>query len=410
MISVLDPQPNTVINTSRPAVQVHPLLRGGSFLWGGFEATNCLRSDGVRLDLLRSTEHDRRCDEDYLLLKELFGVNTVRESLSWAHIEERRGTRDFARFESMMRSAEKRNINQIWALTHFGFPDWVGDIVSDVDEFSKRFAEYAVHATSIIRKYQGGDVWITPLNEGSFLSWIAGDEATWMPFLRGRGLALKIALCRACVAAIRAMRQEYPQVRFMHTDPLMYRVPRDPCDQKAAELAEGFHDARFEWLDMLMGFKFPELGGCPECVDVVALNYYSHNQQEVVADATRPSGYHFVRIPLEDETRVPLSTLLTEVYERYGKDLVIGEFGHYIETHPFYRDQRVLFCDSVFDGMFDAAMKGVPIRGACHYPVIDYQDWFDGFMHYSGMLDERRRPYAELRHSLVENTQRFISA
>jgi hypothetical protein len=230
-----------------------------------------------------------------------------------------------------------------------------------------------------------------------------------MPFLRGRGLELKVALFRACIAGLKAMRQECRRVKFMHTDPLMYRIARSPCDPRAVEWVTIFNQGKYEWLDMLMGRKFPELGGCSDNVDAIALNYYSHNQQDVCPCSNTPSGYHAERMPLDDHRRVPLSALLKEVYQRYGKDLVIGEFGHYIETEPFYRDQRIQFCKSVWDGIAEAASNGIPIRGACHYPVVDYEDWFAGFMHYSGIFDQHRRAYTELVESLVQNARRFIT-
>jgi len=196
-------------------------------------------------------------------------------------------------------------MKQIWGLTHFGFPDWLGDIVSNVQEFACRFADYAVHALQVIEKHQeDGDIWIIPFNEVSFLAWIAGDEGTWMPFLRGRGLEFKLALYRACIAGLAAMRQECRRVKFMHTDPLMYRIARNPSDPRALEWVEIFNQGKYEWFDMLIGRSLPELGGCSDHIDAIALNYYPHNQQDVFPCSDSPSGYRAERMPLRDHRRV----------------------------------------------------------------------------------------------------------
>jgi len=68
-----------------------------SFLQAGFECSTHKRSNGERLDLIRSTKHDVFPAEDYASLRD-FGILTVREGLRWYLIEHIPGKLDFVRF------------------------------------------------------------------------------------------------------------------------------------------------------------------------------------------------------------------------------------------------------------------------------------------------------------------------
>jgi hypothetical protein len=53
-----------------------------SFFMGGFECSSHRRSDGLRLDLIRSTGHEGHVLSDYRACAEL-GLRTVRDGLRW---------------------------------------------------------------------------------------------------------------------------------------------------------------------------------------------------------------------------------------------------------------------------------------------------------------------------------------
>ena len=61
-----------------------------SFFMAGFECSSHRRRDGVRLDLIRATGHDRHVLRDYRLCKEL-GFRTFRDGLRWHLIEKSPG-------------------------------------------------------------------------------------------------------------------------------------------------------------------------------------------------------------------------------------------------------------------------------------------------------------------------------
>jgi hypothetical protein len=53
-----------------------------SFFMAGFECSSHRRRDGVRLDLIRATGHDRHVLEDYRLCRQA-GLRTLRDGLRW---------------------------------------------------------------------------------------------------------------------------------------------------------------------------------------------------------------------------------------------------------------------------------------------------------------------------------------
>ena len=57
-----------------------------SFLQAGFECSSHRRKDGVRLDLIRATSHDKHVVQDYSACAEL-GFRTLRDGLRWHLIE-----------------------------------------------------------------------------------------------------------------------------------------------------------------------------------------------------------------------------------------------------------------------------------------------------------------------------------
>ena len=56
--------------------------RFASFFQAGFECSSHRRRDGVRLDLIRATSHDKHVLRDYRLCKD-YGFATVRDGLRW---------------------------------------------------------------------------------------------------------------------------------------------------------------------------------------------------------------------------------------------------------------------------------------------------------------------------------------
>jgi hypothetical protein len=139
----------------------------------------------------------------------------------------------------------------------------------------------------------------------------------------------------------------------------------------------------------------PELGGKPEYLDIVGVNFYSHNQWYL----NGPTIWQ------GDPLYRPLRDILGETYRRYQRPLFIAETGA-------EGARRVPWLRYVCDEAAAALADGVPLGGICLYPVTDYPGWDNDRHCPTGMLgfaDEtgHRPVYRALADEVLEQAQRF---
>ena len=327
----------------------------GSLL-AGFECSTHRRLDGRRLDMIAATEHDRFARADYARLA-ASGIGIAREGLRWHLIEQKPAVYDFASALDQLRAAEEHKIRVIWDLFHYGLPD-------HIDIFSKAFVERFANFSEAFARFHiaetGRAPWIVAINEISFFSWIAGDVGQFFPYAQERAPALKRNLVRAAAAAIRVVKDCAPGTVSMTSEPLVHVTCR-PEEPWNSTLAAAYNEAQFEAVDMLLGNRAPELGGSPDLVDLVGLNYYPHNQwtypdREMIAPG--------------DEGYKELSALLHDAQTKLAKPLFISETG----TEG---DERARWFGEIMSQCKAARGAGVDLRGVCIYPILNHPGWDD---------------------------------
>src|SRR4029453_13489183 len=111
-----------------------------SFFQAGFEFLSHRRRDGVRLDLIRATSHDRHVKSDYRQCADL-GFRTLRDGLRWHLIEKSPGRYDWSSGMPALEGAEQVGVQVIWDLFHYGSPDHIEQSAPD---FPDRFAASAL--------------------------------------------------------------------------------------------------------------------------------------------------------------------------------------------------------------------------------------------------------------------------
>jgi beta-glucosidase/6-phospho-beta-glucosidase/beta-galactosidase len=331
-----------------------------SFFMGGFECATHRRRDRTRIDVVATTEHDLQCAGDYGLLAQA-GVRTVRDGLRWHLIETVAGVYDWSSFLPMLRAAHATGTQVVWDLCHWGVPDGL-DVFSD--EFPRRFAAFAEAAAELIRDERvradvGGVPIYCAINEISFWAWVGGDIEHFHPYGDERGPELKAQLVRASVAAIAAVRAVDPMARFVQAEPIIH-ISADDESPDDAEGAARHTAAQFEAWDMIAGRRDAGLGGSEAMLDLIGVNYYWNNQWVHEGDRT-PPGHALHR---------PLHMMLLELWERYGRSIVITETG--AETGA-----ELGWLGYVTAEVRQAQRMGVPMLGVCLYPVMDYPGWDD---------------------------------
>ncbi|MBM0103132.1 beta-glucosidase [Steroidobacter sp. S1-65] len=324
-----------------------------SFFQGGFECSTHRRADGVRLDLIASSGHDDLVLDDYLQLSSR-GIFTVRDGVRWHLIERSPGEYDWSSFVPMLRAAHAAGVQVIWDLCHYGYPDHV-DIWSE--DFVDAFGSFAREAAIVALQENDPAPLFCPINEISYWAWAGAQTGRINPVTFERGAELKRQLVRASIAAIRAIRSVAPDARFIVAEPLI-NVVSGSCEQEHVDRAEEYRQSQFEVHDMLTGERDPQLGGRPEFLDIVGVNFYPDNQW-YLGGSTIPLGHHAYR---------PLHEMLHEVYRRYRRPLLISETGAEGRVKHYWLSQ---ICEEVRLAIDD----GLPVQGICLYPIVDYHGW-----------------------------------
>nr|MBI1232084.1 hypothetical protein [Cytophagales bacterium] len=326
-----------------------------TFFMGGYECADHINRFGKRINLLQETQHDIRVEEDYQSLAAL-GIRVVREGICWSNVERTAGAFDFSEVLCRMRAAERYGIQQIWDLIHFGYPD---GLYPTHPSFCDRFVALC-RAFGIFYKANARQpLFVVPINEISFLSWLSGEVRGTVPFAVHCGFDIKYHLCKAAILGIKEIKEIDPECRIILVEPLVQIHSKEgEFDSELA--AKNVH--QFQAMDIIAGRMCPELGGEDALLDILGFNYYWNCQWEDRGE-TLPW-------PSFDERRTPLSKLLERAYRRYGRPIFLSETGHFGCGRIPWLEEVTLECLKVMK-------KGVDFYGICIYPVTDRPDWDD---------------------------------
>ncbi|MDB5478529.1 MAG: beta-galactosidase [Alphaproteobacteria bacterium] len=363
-----------------------------SFMMGGFESATHMNKSHVRLDMIASTQHDTQAATDYALVNEV-GLKTVRDGTRWHLIETSPGVYDFSSLDSIADAALDNDIQVIWNLMHYGWPD---DLDIFGDDFVPRFRAYSSAVARHLRDKaiaagKDNTPFYAPVNEISYLAWGATDGQLMYPHAAGRGVELKEILVRAAIAAMDAVWEVDPRARFIHVDPLLSIMHPRGIEHHLDE-AKVFHDTQYEAWDMLAGMAQPELGGHPKYLDIIGVNFYHINQWEhpvgnVLCWATRPRDDRWRRF----------SEIVPELYHRYKRPFILSETSH-------VGVGRAEWLQEITIDVLLLKKRHIPIMGVCLYPIIDRTDWDDPeHWHNSGLWDYEIQSDGHLKRVIVKD-------
>lgn len=344
-----------------------------SFWWAGYECTDQLNCFGNRVDFLPLTGHLSLLRNDYEDLRP-FNIRTVREGIRWSQVEKTAYQYDWSTVGQMLAEGHRQGIQQVWDLCHFGYPD---DLTPLHPMFARRFAALCRAFVRFYRdRYPDDRLIVTPINEVSFISWLGGDVRGTSPYCTNQGWRVKYGLMRAYIEGVAAMRELDPGIRILTTEPLVHIVPPLKATPKQRQEAAAAHKNQFQSVDMLAGKISPELGGSPAYLDILGFNYYYNNQWEFGTNAMLPWANH-----TGDPRWTPLRHLLINAHERYQRPIVLTETSHPGIDRPPWIQMIGHECAAVL-------RAGVPLWGACLYPIIDRPDWdHPDRWHHSGLWD-----------------------
>lgn len=363
-----------------------------SFFQAGFECSTQKLRCGRRLDLLKSTQHDCLAAKDYRRIH-AFGMRTIRIGARWHLIEAVPGQYEFDSLAVILDAAEKTKTEVLLDLLHFGWPDHL-DVFSP--SFSEHFQSFTFELTRYLKRRRSNCHIFAPVNEISFLSWAGGDKGCINPHATDRGHELKRSLARAAAASSRVLLNEIPNARLICPEPVIHIVgdPLVPGDDLEAAM---YTQAQFQAWDMLSGRMYPELGGKPEYLDIIGVNFYERNQWV----------HNSEKLERDDPRYKPFRRILRDVWERYRRPMFVSETGTEDCTRP---DWFNYVCDEVFA----ARSEHLPVHGICLYPILNHPGWEDDRHCHNGLFDYAnasgdRDVYWPLAHALLYQQQRFAA-
>jgi beta-glucosidase/6-phospho-beta-glucosidase/beta-galactosidase len=344
-----------------------------TFFLSGFECSSFDWKHAGRRDMAAELQHYRRADADYAMLPPL-GIAVAREGIPWPLVDRGDGAYDFGAIDPFLAAQRRHKILPIWDLCHYGYPAGL-DPLSDA--FRERFVAYARAAAAYVaERAHHGPLFFTPTNEPTFWGYMGGEWGWCAPFggdaeYRRR---FTVALARADIAAVAAIREDFPDARMVHIDPLIWVVPpRDRPDLAEAAHRESYDDAYLAW-DVISGLKHPEYGGSPETIDILGFNNYSFGQMEY-----RSPGPHVPLEPGDDRVR-PLCDLIEEAWRKYRRPCIVAETSGLEGGRPDWLN------DVVAESLA-AVRRGVDLHGICLFPAVDMTDWHSGAWLHMGIAD-----------------------
>lgn len=326
-----------------------------SFFMGGYECADHINRSGNRINLLRETQHDVRVRDDYNDLLTL-GIEVVREGICWSAVDVSPNQFDFSEVKNRIVVAEELGIQIIWDLCHFGYPD---GIYPTHPHFCDRFVALCEAFATFYKGVTNQQLFVVPINEISFLSWHSGDVRGTVPFAVNSGWDIKYHLCKAAIQGIEVLQRIIPDCRIILVEPLIKIHPGYEID---SEHIDNLNVHQFQAMDIVSGRMCPELGGSEEYLDILGFNYYWNSQWD--------HGIGPLLWPEIEVKRTGISALLEMAYLRYQRPLFLSETGHFGEGRALWMEEVTIECQKTLE-------KGIPLLGACIYPVIDRPDWDD---------------------------------
>ncbi len=360
-----------------------------SFFIAGFECSTHRLRNGKRLDVLAATQHDKFAHLDFERLRK-HNMHTIRTGVRWHLIETTPYRYDFSSLLPYIDAVREHGMQPIWDLCHYGYPD---DIDIFAPEFVRRFTRFAKATAQVIAQEIDQVPFFCPINEISYWAWAAGDGGYLNPYASNRSFELKQQLVRASISAIDAIREVIPTARFTSIDPIVHLIAA-PDRPHEREIADGYRWAQYQAWDMLCGRLSPELGGKPEYLDLIGVNFYANNEwiyEGSILTREHPD-YRLFR------------HLAREIYERYRRPIFIAETG--IEG-----DERTDWLSYMVDETIAVLEENIPLEGLCLYPILCYPGWEDDRYCPSGLWDYassqgERTIYEPLATTLAEQQQR----
>ena len=367
-----------------------------------------------------AVDHYHRYEEDIQLLADA-GLNCYRFSIEWARIEPLEGQFDeteVAHYRKMIRYCKANGVTPIVTLHHFTSPKWLiskggWEAESTVEDF-RRYCSYIAEQLGSEMEYV---VTINEANMGLQLAAIARRYMKDLLFGKKKkqsdgndgqaqvGINLKQMLANQKIAAAENREifgteklNTFVSQRSPEGDLLIMRAhaaARDAmkaiCPHLKVGLSLSLHDmqpqpfgrrhAEKEW-QAEFGHYLPYIRED----DFLGVQNYTRSRFGLLGQIDLPKGAELTQMRYEFYPEA-LANVIRSVHREFKGELLVTENG--IATADDSR--RIEFIRRALAGVQDCIAQGIPVKGYCHWSLLDNFEWQKGFSMTFGLIAVDRK-------------------
>lgn len=383
---------------------------------------NNIHSDYWAMELMKSTsfaepsgdavDHYNRYEEDIRLMAAA-GLNCYRFSIEWARIEPVEGQfdeRETEHYRKVIRCCKENGITPIVTLHHFTSPKWLiskggWEVESTVENF-KRYCIYIAEKLGSELEYV---VTINEANMGLQLAAIAKRYIKQMLLPNKKnetdgkaqvGINLKQMLANQKVAAAEnidifgteklhtfvSQRTEEGDLLIMRAHTAARDAMKGICPHLKIGLSLSLHDiqaekggaknAAKEW-NAEFGHYLPYIKND----DFLGVQNYTRTRIGPFGQLGMPEGAELTQMNYEFYPEA-LENVIRTVAKDFRGDIIVTENG--IATSDDTR--RVEFIRRALAGVQRCIADGIPVKGYCHWSLLDNFEWQKGFAITFGLI------------------------
>ncbi|MBR1585580.1 MAG: glycoside hydrolase family 1 protein [Clostridia bacterium] len=365
-------------------------------------------------------DHYNRYEEDIKLLAQA-GLNAYRFSIEWARIEPEEGQFDdneIEHYRKVIACCKENGVEPMVTLMHFTSPVWLiqkgGWEAESTVEYFRRYAEY-------VTKKLGGELrYICTINEANMGLQLAAishrfrlmaEQAKNAKKAEGTvqvGMNFEKMMENMKYAAMenaQVFGTPQPQIfvssRTQEGDALVFRAHqaakaaiKEICPQIQVGITLSLHDlqalpggeqfVRDTWDEEFRHYLPYILGD-----DFLGVQNYTRTQYGKAGQLPCPEGAELTQMDYEFYPEA-LEHVIRKVREDFKGDLIVTENG--IATADDSR--RVEFIRRALQGVEHCVSDGIPVKGYCHWSLMDNFEWQKGYAMTFGLIAVNRETMA----------------
>lgn len=346
------------------------------------------------------------------------GLNAYRFSIEWARIEPEEGKFDETEVEhyrKVIRCCKENGIEPIVTLHHFTSPKWL--ISKGGWEAETTPADFARYARYIMERLGGELKYVCTINEANMGIQVAAIARRYMQQMMAKAasaqtdgtvqmginlekmMANQKAATEECVRVFGVEKAEnFTSPRTERGDQLVMEAHkaaraaiREVCPQVKVGLTLSLHDiqalpggeenAAREWTEEFIHY-LPAV----QDDDFLGVQNYTRTRMDASGSLPVPGGAETTQMDYEFYPE-GLEHVIHKVAEDFKGELIVTENG--IATADDAR--RVAFIETALKGVQRCIADGLPVKGYCHWSLMDNFEWQKGYSMTFGLISVDRQ-------------------